>query len=193
MLDTKKEHIAVTEANKLGIPIVAVVDTNCDPDVIQYVIPGNDDAIRSGTLMCRVIADAVEEGRLIASKRNAQAARPWSAAPRTRRASPPSRPRPATPAARAQAEREARLAAPAAADAPDGRRGPCTGRRRRRHRPSLRRPPSPRPPPRQAPLTEALAPEAEIPAPAATEEEPAPWLTSPPRTSRPCARPPAPG
>ena len=53
VLDTKKEHIAVTEANKLGFPIVAVVDTNCDPDVIQYVIPGNDDAIRSGTLMCR--------------------------------------------------------------------------------------------------------------------------------------------
>ena len=74
MLDTKKEHIAVTEANKLGIPIVAVVDTNCDPDVIQYVIPGNDDAIRSGTLMCRVIADAVEEGRLIASKRSDAAA-----------------------------------------------------------------------------------------------------------------------
>ena len=70
MLDTKKEHIAVTEANKLGIPVVAVVDTNCDPDVIQYVIPGNDDAIRAGTLMCRVIADAVEEGRFIASRRN---------------------------------------------------------------------------------------------------------------------------
>ena len=69
VLDTKKEHIAVTEANKLGMPIVAVVDTNCDPDVIQYVIPGNDDAIRSGTLLCRVIADAVEEGRLMASKR----------------------------------------------------------------------------------------------------------------------------
>ena len=56
ILDTKKEDIAVTEANKLGIPIVAVVDTNCDPDVIQYVIPGNDDAIRSGDLMARVIA-----------------------------------------------------------------------------------------------------------------------------------------
>ncbi|HEY8545597.1 MAG TPA: 30S ribosomal protein S2 [Acidimicrobiales bacterium] len=69
VLDTKKEHIAVTEANKLGIPVVAVVDTNCDPDVIQYVIPGNDDAIRSGSLLCRVIADAVEEGRLIANKR----------------------------------------------------------------------------------------------------------------------------
>ena len=69
VLDTKKEHIGVTEANKLGIPIIAVVDTNCDPDVIQYVIPGNDDAIRSGNLMCRVIADAVEEGRFIASRR----------------------------------------------------------------------------------------------------------------------------
>ena len=69
ILDTKKEHIAVTEANKLGIPIVAVVDTNCDPDVIQYPIPGNDDAIRSGTLMSRVMADAVEEGRIIASRR----------------------------------------------------------------------------------------------------------------------------
>ncbi|HEU5085384.1 MAG TPA: 30S ribosomal protein S2 [Acidimicrobiales bacterium] len=70
ILDTKKEHIAVTEANKLGIPIVAVVDTNCDPDSVQYVIPGNDDAIRSGTLMCRVIADAVAEGRYIASRRS---------------------------------------------------------------------------------------------------------------------------
>ncbi|MFL6205766.1 MAG: 30S ribosomal protein S2, partial [Acidimicrobiales bacterium] len=69
ILDTKKEHIGVTEANKLGIPIIAVVDTNCDPDVIQYVIPGNDDAICSGNLMCRVIADAVEEGRYIASRR----------------------------------------------------------------------------------------------------------------------------
>ncbi|HLI24662.1 MAG TPA: 30S ribosomal protein S2 [Acidimicrobiales bacterium] len=74
VIDTKKEHIAVTEANKLGLPIVAVVDTNCDPDLIQYVIPGNDDAIRAGTLMCRVIADAVEEGRFIASRRAARSA-----------------------------------------------------------------------------------------------------------------------
>ena len=73
IIDTKKEHIAVTEANKLGLPIVAVVDTNCDPDLIQYVIPGNDDAIRAGTLMCRVVADAVEEGRFIASRRAAKA------------------------------------------------------------------------------------------------------------------------
>jgi small subunit ribosomal protein S2 len=69
ILDTKKEDIAVTEANKLGIPIVAVVDTNCDPDVIQFVIPGNDDAIRAGELMARVICEAVEEGRQIRARR----------------------------------------------------------------------------------------------------------------------------
>ena len=73
VIDTKKEHIAVTEANKLGMPVVAVVDTNCDPDVITYVIPGNDDAIRSGALLCRVMADAVVEGRFIAEQQPAVA------------------------------------------------------------------------------------------------------------------------
>ncbi len=72
IIDTKKEHIAVTEANRLGIPVVAVVDTNCDPDIIDFVIPGNDDAIRASNLMCRVIADAVEEGRHLAQKRGAR-------------------------------------------------------------------------------------------------------------------------
>src|SRR5438094_7914162 len=81
IIDTKKEHIAVVEANKLTLPIVAVVDTNCDPDVIQYVIPGNDDAIRAGTLMCRVIADAVEEGRQIGARRRGPAAAPPAADP----------------------------------------------------------------------------------------------------------------
>ena len=81
VIDTKKEHLAVTEANKLGIPVVAVVDTNCDPDLVQYVIPGNDDAIRAGSLMCRVIADAVEEGRFIASRRAAKTAVPTEAGP----------------------------------------------------------------------------------------------------------------
>jgi len=76
VIDTKKEHIAVTEANKLGLPVVAVVDTNCDPDVITHVIPGNDDAIRSGALLCRVIADAVMEGRFIAQQRPSVTARP---------------------------------------------------------------------------------------------------------------------
>jgi small subunit ribosomal protein S2 len=72
VIDTKKEHIAVTEANRLHIPVVAVVDTNCDPDVIDYVIPGNDDAIRSAQLMARVISDAVNEGRELGRRRNAR-------------------------------------------------------------------------------------------------------------------------
>ena len=68
VVDTKKEHIAVTEANKLGIPIIAVVDTNCDPDEVTYVIPGNDDAIRAIVLVTTIIADAIEEGRGLAGK-----------------------------------------------------------------------------------------------------------------------------
>ncbi len=75
VVDTKKEHIAVTEANKLGIPVVAIVDTNVDPDVIQFPIPGNDDAIRANSLLVRVIADAVEEGRYIAQRRPKAAGR----------------------------------------------------------------------------------------------------------------------
>jgi small subunit ribosomal protein S2 len=63
VIDTKKEHIAVNEARKLGLPVIAIVDTNCDPDEVDYVIPGNDDAIRSVTLVTRVIADALVEGR----------------------------------------------------------------------------------------------------------------------------------
>jgi small subunit ribosomal protein S2 len=76
VIDTKKEHIAVTEAKKLGLPVVAVVDTNCDPDVIDYVIPGNDDAIRAGALLCRLIADAVAEGRYIRQNRPATVVEP---------------------------------------------------------------------------------------------------------------------
>lgn len=63
ILDTKKEEIAVREAKKLGLPIVAVLDTNCDPDDVDFAIPGNDDAIRAGALLTRVIADAVIEGK----------------------------------------------------------------------------------------------------------------------------------
>jgi small subunit ribosomal protein S2 len=127
IIDTKKEHIAVTEANKLHMPIVAVVDTNCDPDLIQYVIPGNDDAIRAGTLMCRVISDAVEEGKFIASRRNANKAAATATRPA---ASAPAAPDPEAEARRMQQqaearrqaalqaqEREARLAASRAAEA----------------------------------------------------------------------------
>ncbi|MFD4695109.1 30S ribosomal protein S2 [Streptomyces sp. NPDC058463] len=67
IVDTKKEHIAVGEARKLHIPVVAILDTNCDPDEVDYKIPGNDDAIRSVTLLTRVIADAVAEGLIARS------------------------------------------------------------------------------------------------------------------------------
>jgi small subunit ribosomal protein S2 len=63
VIDTKKEHIAVGEARKLGLPVIAIVDTNCDPDEVDYVIPGNDDAIRSVSLVTRVLADGIAEGR----------------------------------------------------------------------------------------------------------------------------------
>ncbi|NKZ04789.1 30S ribosomal protein S2 [Actinomadura latina] len=64
IVDTKKEHIAVNEAKKLGIPVVAILDTNCDPDEVDYPVPGNDDAIRSVSLLTRVVADSVADGLL---------------------------------------------------------------------------------------------------------------------------------
>ena len=63
IVDPKKERNAVLEAKKLGIPVIAIVDTNCDPDDADYIIPGNDDAIRAITLISSVLADAVIEGR----------------------------------------------------------------------------------------------------------------------------------
>jgi small subunit ribosomal protein S2 len=62
VVDTNKEHIAVGEARKLGIPVIAILDTTCDPDLVDYPIPGNDDAIRSAALLTRVVAAAVAEG-----------------------------------------------------------------------------------------------------------------------------------
>ena len=62
VIDSNKEHIAVGEARKLGIPVIAILDTNCDPDLVDYPIPGNDDAIRSAALLTKVIASAVAEG-----------------------------------------------------------------------------------------------------------------------------------
>jgi small subunit ribosomal protein S2 len=114
VLDTKKEHIAVTEANKLGIPVIAVVDTNVNPDLIDYPIPGNDDAIRANALMCRVIADAIEEGRYISSRRNpaaAAAAAPVQRNSEEEAAFEQAQAEARRQAARAQAERDARLRA----------------------------------------------------------------------------------
>ncbi|MDR3068095.1 MAG: 30S ribosomal protein S2, partial [Cellulomonas sp.] len=64
IIDTNKEHLAVDEARKLGIPVIAILDTNCDPDQVDYPIPGNDDAIRAVGLLTRVVADAVADGLL---------------------------------------------------------------------------------------------------------------------------------
>jgi small subunit ribosomal protein S2 len=112
VIDTKKEHIAVTEARKLGLPVVAVVDTNCDPDVIDYVIPGNDDAIRSGALLCRLIADAVTEGRFIRQNRPAVTPKTSAVA-----ATPPAPAAPAPPAAEKAAEPVAQATAEPVAQA----------------------------------------------------------------------------
>jgi small subunit ribosomal protein S2 len=75
IVDTKKEHIAVGEARKLKIPVIAILDTNCDPDEVDYKIPGNDDAIRSAGLLTRVIADAVAEGLVARAASAANAGR----------------------------------------------------------------------------------------------------------------------
>jgi small subunit ribosomal protein S2 len=141
VIDTKKEHIAVTEANRLGIPVIAVVDTNCDPDVIDFVIPGNDDAIRSANLMCRIVADAVIEGQWLRSRKQAKAGVTDGA--KAAKPAPP-QPKPLSPeeqaakaaeqqqardaAAAQQREREARLAAAKAAkpDEPQGAPDPGT-------------------------------------------------------------------
>ena len=219
IIDTKKEHIGVTEANKLGIPIVAVVDTNCDPDLIHYVIPGNDDAIRAGTLMCRVIADAVEEGRFIASRRG----RPKSVRPRPR-GPPPFDPE--EEARRAEQQREARRQAALQAQEREARlAGAAPPRRPRRPaRPGPDRPTGPTatadggaaarpgpvgplrrqrrsragPKPRtSAPRPPRLPAEPRRPTPPATQPTDrgavaGSWQTSPPRTSRRSGTPPEP-
>src|SRR5215831_16647729 len=69
VIDTNKEEIAVKEANRLGIPVIAVVDTNCDSDVVDFVIPGNDDALRAVRLFASRIADAIMEGRQLAEQK----------------------------------------------------------------------------------------------------------------------------
>ncbi|MDO4631407.1 MAG: 30S ribosomal protein S2 [Corynebacterium sp.] len=75
VVDTNKEHIAVNEAHKLNIPVVAILDTNCDPDVVNYPVPGNDDAIRSIAVLTRVISSAVIEGKKAREERALAAAK----------------------------------------------------------------------------------------------------------------------
>jgi small subunit ribosomal protein S2 len=154
IIDTKKEHIGVTEANKLGLPIVAVVDTNCDPDLIQYVIPGNDDAIRAGTLMCRIVADAVEEGRYIASRR---AARTSAASGSAGQAAGPPPVDPEEEARRAEQQREAKRQAAVQAQEREAR---LAASRRQQNIP-------PPPEPRREPATPPVERAAEMSVPSA--------------------------
>ena len=134
IVDTKKEHLAVDEARKLGLPVIAILDTNCDPDEVDYKIPGNDDAIRSVTLLTRVIADAVAEGLIARARRASRVATPQAEEPLAeweRELSAPTPPLPprAAPTRRDRRRRRAEAAAEAArpAEAPaaeaDGRRG----------------------------------------------------------------------
>ena len=92
MVDTRREKIAVDEARKLRIPVIGIVDTNCNPDDIDYVIPGNDDALRSIRLFVTRIADAVIDGRGLheASQPTASAATDTGTAPTARLAETPS-------------------------------------------------------------------------------------------------------
>ena len=83
IVDPKREHIAVAEARRLGIPIIAMVDTNCDPDQIDYLIPANDDAIRSIRLLTAGIADAAHRGLMRARSRRPSARWTWSEAETT--------------------------------------------------------------------------------------------------------------
>ncbi|MFM6980088.1 MAG: 30S ribosomal protein S2 [Micrococcales bacterium] len=76
VVDTNKEHLAITEAKKLGIPVIGILDTNCDPDEVTIGIPGNDDAIRSVGLLTRVIADAVAEGLVARHSKPEEAVEP---------------------------------------------------------------------------------------------------------------------
>jgi small subunit ribosomal protein S2 len=156
VIDTKKEHIAVTEANKLGLPVVAVVDTNCDPDVITHVIPGNDDAIRSGALLCRVVADAVVEGRFIAQQRPAPPAA-GTPAPSAPIPPPPAPAAAETPATSPEPEL-AVVGAPASTEAPAAA-APAPA-------PATEAPAPAAAPAAGAPAAEAPAPAAETPAPA---------------------------
>jgi small subunit ribosomal protein S2 len=112
IVDLRKEQLAVREAQRLGLPVIALVDTNCDPDEATYVIPGNDDAIRSCALITRAIADGIAEGR---SKVSLRELAPEGAAPAPPAAEAPAEP---APAAERQGEPEQPAPAPPEAAAP---------------------------------------------------------------------------
>jgi small subunit ribosomal protein S2 len=112
VVDCRKERLAVGEANKLGIPVVAITDSNCDPDLIQHVIPGNDDAIRAVRLITTVLTDAIVEGQQLLGERELRE-REEQAAAEARAAEEAERARVEAEAAAAAAAREAESQKPA--------------------------------------------------------------------------------
>ena len=136
VLDLRKEQLAVREAKRLGMPIIALVDTNCDPDEAEYVIPGNDDAIRSCSLIARAIGDAIAAGKQkvspaeMAAPRQAEAPAPAAEEPAAAAAEPAAAPAAEEAAAAAEpaapAEPAAAEPAPAAVEEPAGAPEPAT-------------------------------------------------------------------
>ncbi|HKI93588.1 MAG TPA: 30S ribosomal protein S2, partial [Gaiellaceae bacterium] len=184
IIDLRKEQLAVREARRLNLPVVALVDTNCDPDEADYVVPGNDDAIRSCALIARAVADAIEEGKQKVAAREfvppptepeaEAAAAPEAPAaanePKAEAAAAPEAPAAAEPKAEAAAAPEAGAAAapeaPAAA-APEAEAAAAP------EAPAAAAPEAPAAPEAEAPATAPEAPAAESEAaPAASEEKP---------------------
>ena len=198
IVDTNKEHLAVEEARKLRIPIIGILDTNCDPDLVDFPIPGNDDAIRAVGLLTRVVADAVAEGLIARSGAKTDSTEPGArrgaagrvgarAAGRRRRGRPPRPP----PTADARRGRGRRPRPPVPLPRPS--RPPRPPRPSPRSRPPR---PSPRsPPPRPSPRSPPSRPAAEEPAAEEPAAEEPPPRSRPPRPSpRPLRtrRPPSP-
>ena len=162
VIDTKKEHIAVNEARKLNIPVIAIVDTNCDPDEVDFVIPGNDDAIRAVNLVTRVVADALAAGYGMAKdeavervtgaapKATGPKATPRQRAWKSTRRPAPRTPRPSPPP---RSSSRTRLRMPKRLrQRPRPLRSPSLrSRPKRGHQPPRRRLPRPRWPPRPSP------------------------------------------
>jgi small subunit ribosomal protein S2 len=123
VVDLRKEQLAVREARRLGLPVIALVDTNCDPDDADYVIPGNDDAIRSCSLIVRVIADAVEAGKTKVTAEEMAASSPEPEA--TPEPEPVPEPEPAPAPQAEEAEAEPKAAAVAVAEAPEPEEAPA--------------------------------------------------------------------
>jgi small subunit ribosomal protein S2 len=113
IIDLRKEQLAVREARRLGLPVIALVDTNCDPDEADFVVPGNDDAIRACSLIARAVADAIEQGQQKVSARDFQKAADKAAAAEKEKTAANG----AAPAAEAEAEPAAPAEEPVA-DAP---------------------------------------------------------------------------